>query len=158
MAVMRGSAPGQPPSWLQRQLDSPLRFSVYSTLTHAEHSPLAQLFQLFSFSVIVLSTITFCLETIPSIEQGPALKQLEVVDFVCLGFFTLEFLARLLCCPSLWDFARSALNIIDFVAIFPFYVQLIVAAMGVDADSDNTRIIRLIRLLRALRLLRLSSQ
>ena len=58
-----------------------------------------------------------------------------MVDYACLGIFTLEFLIRILCCPSLTEFAKSPMNWVDFASIFPFYVEMMV--VGVDGGGER---------------------
>lgn len=75
---------------------------------------------------------------------------------MCLGIFTVEYLGRVLTCPEIIPFLKSPMNIIDALAVFPFYIELIVMATGGGSGgASQTRIVRLIRLLRVLRLLRL---
>ena len=50
----------------------------------------------------------------------------SIVDYVCMGIFTAEYLARLATCPSLPRFFMSLSNAIDLVAIAPFYFELII--------------------------------
>ncbi len=56
-----------------------------------------------------------------------------------MAIFTFEYLARLLCCPNLWRFARSLSNLIDLVAILPFYIELMVrgTSSGERASSGD---------------------
>ena len=47
-----------------------------------------------------------------------------VIETICIAWFSVEFLARLLSCPSLLQFAMDLLNIIDFVSIVPYFVAV----------------------------------
>jgi len=40
-----------------------------------------------------------------------------IIQSICIAFFTIEFLLRLISCPSYFDFIKSILNWIDFLAI-----------------------------------------
>ncbi len=54
---------------------------------------------------------------------------------------------------------QDPMNAVDFLAIFPFYIETALLYTGSGGTgANNTRIIRLIRLLRVLRLLRLWSK
>ncbi|XP_013416684.1 potassium voltage-gated channel subfamily C member 1 [Lingula anatina] len=48
----------------------------------------------------------------------------EILNFFCAGFFTLDLLARIICCPR-FRLLVSPLMCIDVVALVPFYVELI---------------------------------
>ena len=71
--------------------------------------------------LILLSSITFCMETVESLKDSrPAFYIIEVVAIVC---FTVEYLIRLFSCPELLPFLRAPLNVIDIIAILPFYIE-----------------------------------
>ncbi|KAG2493594.1 hypothetical protein HYH03_008112 [Edaphochlamys debaryana] len=132
---------------------SRLRRHVYLTLSHPEYSHLALTWGVFMIAIILLNTVTFCLESVPHYADTPLYDRLVIVDYVCLGLFTAEFVVRLATCDSLLRFAGDLMNWVDFVAIAPFYVELIVLGPN-SQEASQTRIIRLVRLLRTLRLLR----
>ena len=50
----------------------------------------------------------------------------DVLEKVTLGLFTLDFLLRILSCPSIPEYFRSVINIIDFIALLGTYVHVIV--------------------------------
>ncbi|GLC35145.1 hypothetical protein PLESTM_000284500 [Pleodorina starrii] len=76
----------------------------------------------------------------------------RVVDYVCMGIFTAEYVARLATCPDLPRFLRSLSNLIDLVAILPFYVELCVK--GTSTEAFQTRVVRLLRVFRVLRIVK----
>ena len=47
----------------------------------------------------------------------------EHVESICITFFTLEYLLRLMSTPDLKRFGSSVLNTVDLVAILPHYLQ-----------------------------------
>lgn len=49
----------------------------YMTLSHPEYSTFAWVLNIFIIGVILLSTATFCAETVPSVEKGDAYHVLE---------------------------------------------------------------------------------
>ena len=66
----------------------------------------------------------------PSVDQTMMYKVpckfLVYADVVCNVFFTVEFIIRLICCTDKFAFFKSFLNIVDILALLPFYIELIV--------------------------------
>lgn len=96
--------------------------------------------------------------------QGECSKKCHsmfVVESICVAWFTLEFLLRFANAQSKLAFARGPLNIIDAIAILPYYVSLVVDVRDESQDEvimgagrgylDKLSLI--LRLLRALRIL-----
>lgn len=88
--------------------------------------------------------------------QHPALL---VIDLLCVLFFSVEFLTRLVFCPKKLRFCSSLQNIIDFIAILPDYVEFILLCVSPQARAglgfvDFIFILRMLRLCRIFRLIR----
>lgn len=95
--------------------------------------------------VIVLSLATFCMETMDYFtEQKPLFERLE---YIYCAFFTLEFIVRFLCCPSLKEFFKSAMTWIDFVSTMQFYISFFAHTNALDFLFVS-RLIRIFRLFR----------
>ncbi|WAR15478.1 KCNAB-like protein [Mya arenaria] len=62
--------------------------------------------------------------TLPVVETR--LYVFEILEMITVAFFTLDFIIRLVCCPSLRNFFRSFTNIIDFLALGGFYVYILI--------------------------------
>ena len=105
-------------------------------------------FDAVAFALIVVSLITFSIETLPNLPP-PAAAMLYWIEFATVLLFTGEYLLRLAVADSRWRFVRSFFGVLDLVAILPFYL-----AAGVDLRAVRT--FRLLRLLRILRLARYS--
>jgi len=113
---------------------------------------------------IVASTLALTLNTHHSFytkdEHGHALdnKYLAIVEACCIIWFTLEFVLRLWASPSKCQFFKGALNIIDLVAIMPYYVSL--CLVGTDTSTEQIqnarRIVQIFRIMRILRILKLA--
>lgn len=52
-------------------------------------------------------------------KETPIFREIETV---CVGWFTLEYLLRLVSSPNRFKFLRGGMNIIDLMAILPFYL------------------------------------
>lgn len=101
-------------------------------------------------SLIAISVTTFCLETLKFFEDKDSLqfKFLDYLEIICVVWFTLEFLSRLIFCGDKIAFFKSAMNWIDFCAIFPFYLELMLR-------KNNMRTIVVLRVVRITRLFRI---
>jgi hypothetical protein len=92
-------------------------------------------------TLILLSAISFVLETVPAYEHYKIWWALETVFIVV---FSLEIAARFWAFPGTnEEFWNDPLNMIDVVSILPFYVMLMLHQEMVD-----TRVLRIIRLVR----------
>ncbi|XP_054656133.1 potassium voltage-gated channel subfamily C member 2 isoform X1 [Dunckerocampus dactyliophorus] len=130
-----------------------------------------------SLFFILVSITTFCLETHEAfntiinktevmrnsslqdvgpqyeIETDPALTY---VEGVCVFWFTIEFLVRVTFCPVKLEFIKSVLNIIDFVAILPFYLEVGLSGLSSKAAKDVLGFLRVVRFVRILRIFKLT--
>jgi len=112
-----------------------------------------------SILFVVTSTISLTLSTLPSLQgpDGADNAHLSQLEAACIGWFTFEYLVRLWASPDRCRFVRGALNVIDLVAILPYYVSLGVSETTAAAHfQDLTRIVQLLRVLRILRVLKLA--
>jgi voltage-gated potassium channel len=105
-----------------------------------------RLFALFIQTLIVLSLVTFSLETLPNLSK-PVTVVFDGIETATVAVFTLEYIARIYAAENRLGFMFSFYGIIDLVAIAPFYI-----ATGMDLRA--VRVFRLLRLLRILKLAR----
>lgn len=91
--------------------------------------------------LILLSSVIYVVETYPiSVELY---RFLNVLDWIILAGFTLEYLMRLWAAERPWLYVFSLYGLLDLLAILPFFVGF-----------WDVRFIRLLRWLRILRLVR----
>jgi voltage-gated potassium channel len=94
--------------------------------------------------LIVLSTVTFSIETLPDLSRGTR-DALAVLEIAFVVAFATEYLARIVLAERRLGYVFSFYGLIDLLAILPS-----VLAVGIDL-----RFLRVVRLLRVLRLLKL---
>ena len=139
---------------------------VWELFEYPDTSCGARVIAWLSCTVVLLSIIIFCLETLPEFKkdhdsdggrQHVKSKQ-ETIFFLleaaCIGWFSLEYLIRFLSSPHKCKFVVKALNVIDLVAILPFFVAL--AAENQDASVSSLAVLRAVRLVRVFRIFKLS--
>ena len=107
---------------------------------------LGKAFDLFIQALIVLSLITFSIETLPNLSTE-LLEFLWLLEVFTVIVFTIEYLLRILVADHKLKFIFSLQGLIDLLAIFPFYIRL-----GIDLRS--VRIFRLFRLFRVFKIFR----
>lgn len=154
-----------------------------------ESSQAARVLAVVSVLVILVSIVVFCLETLPDFRDdrdspglaavaaaGPFPARLNgsnqvpgppprlddpffVVETLCICWFSFELLVRLATCPSKAVFFKNVMNLIDFVAILPYFVALgteLARQRGVGQPAMSLAILRVIRLVRVFRIFKLS--
>ncbi|WP_339631915.1 ion transporter [Bizionia echini] len=109
-------------------------------------TPLSRIFAIFIQVLILVSIVTFTVETIPDLDPSTRLV-LNVVEVFSVVVFTIEYVLRIYVADSKPKFIFSFFGIIDLLAILPFYLSF-----GVDLRS--LRALRFLRLFRILKLVR----
>ena len=107
-----------------------------------------RLFDLFIQALIVLSLVSFSIETLPSLSTQ-AHEILRTIEIVTVAIFTVEYLLRIAVADRRLGYMLSFFGIVDLVAILPFYI-----ASGVDLRG--VRALRLLRLFRIFKTVRYS--
>ena len=125
-----------------------LRARLHEIIFEAD-TPEGRLFDLLLLVAIVSSVVVVLLDSVASVRArvGPELRALEW-GFTIL--FTIEYILRLASVSRPLRYARSALGIIDLLAILPSYVSLLFPG------GQSLLVIRLLRLLRVFRVLKLA--
>jgi hypothetical protein len=142
---------------------------VWELFEHPDTSRAARGIAILSISIILLSVVLFCIETLPSfqenVSEGDGTNEDEqdkerygsgqfIIEAMCISWFTIEYVVRLLSSPNKWKFATSILNVIDLIAIIPFYISIAMA--NSDTDVSSLAILRVVRLVRVFRIFKLS--
>ena len=99
--------------------------------------------------LIVLSVMLFCLETTKSVKDNGDI--LLILEGVCVAWFTIELSVRFIVCPSRLKFIKDVMNWIDFLAIIPFFIELIFDLRN-DPSHKYLQVVRVIRVFRIIKL------
>ena len=104
------------------------------------------LFDVFIQTLIILSLISFSIETLPNLSQN-TISILNVFETISIAIFTIEYLARLYVSDRKLAYIFSFYGLVDIIAILPYFIL-----SGIDLRS--IRIFRLLRVFRILKLFR----
>uniref|UniRef100_A0AAY3ZYN9 Voltage-gated potassium channel regulatory subunit KCNF1 n=1 Tax=Denticeps clupeoides TaxID=299321 RepID=A0AAY3ZYN9_9TELE len=133
---------------------------VWKLMEKPESSLPARVIAIVSFLFILVSSIVMCLGTIPDLQvedgEGNLVEHptLDAIETACIGWFTIEYVLRLLSSPNKVRFALSFMNIIDFLAIMPFYVVLTLTFLG-TAMMELANVQQAVQALRIMRIARI---
>jgi hypothetical protein len=119
------------------------RRAMWDFLEDPRSSRLAKAFMVFGVLVIMTSILSLCLDTVYVLPHQTEI--FTVLETSCILFFTAEYLLRLYATDGKLRFVKSTMNVIDLVAILPFYAGLFFG--GVDGLSV-VRVVRLVRIFR----------
>ena len=138
---------------------------MWRLLEYPDSSTLARIVSMFSLTIIIISIVVFCWETLPQYKKAAqfnrekklTLKALKDIETFCITYFTLELVARFCFAPNKLTFIRRILNIIDFVSVVPYYIDVIFQLEG-EVSIYFLRAVRLVRVFRVFKLSRHSSE
>ncbi|XP_044151300.1 potassium voltage-gated channel subfamily V member 1 [Bufo gargarizans] len=132
-----------------------LRQKLWDVLEKPGSSVAAKTFGTVSMTFVVVSVANMVLisSEVNTIDQ----PLLNILEYVCVTWFTVELVLRFLCVRDKCHFMMSVVNMIDLIAILPFYITLVVeTCLGESTDLENVgRIVQVLRLMRSLRMLKL---
>ena len=142
----------------------------------------AKVISVISITFVVVSTVGMTLNTMPSIQHRDAEgnlidnPKLALIEAVCISWFTLEYLLRFAGAPQKWEFVKGAMNVIDVLAILPYYVSLFIMGdeepvtsvpgpgptLSPEDEEEGTtfddvrRIVQVFRIMRIMRIFKLA--
>ncbi|XP_032235888.2 shaker-related potassium channel tsha2 isoform X2 [Nematostella vectensis] len=155
-----------------------IQTQFWNLFEYADSSKAARVIALFSVSIIVASIAVLCVETLPNFAILPihdpnnteevlrvnkhnegailARRWFGYLEAAFIAWFTLEYLVRFLSSPKKCPFVRSFLNVIDILAIVPFYIDLILNSVQSNDGTLSLAFLRILRLVRVFRIFKLS--
>jgi len=123
---------------------------IYNFLEYPATTP-AKLFQALIYLLIIVSIAITVVEFWNQSLYNRHAVLFQYADYLILGVFTAEYVAKLAAAPKRLRFLVRPMSIVDFLAIAPALVSL---ALPLVANTTQLRILRFLRLLRAARTLR----
>ncbi|XP_061568648.1 potassium voltage-gated channel subfamily A member 1 [Cololabis saira] len=159
--------------------------NIWNAFEYPESSSGARIIAIVSVMVIILSILIFCLETLPEFRQEKERREQStttphpsvqnetvlapptftpfqdpffIIESICICWFSFELVMRFISSPSKTYFFKDIMNIIDFLAIMPYFVTLgteLAKDKGTQ-PSGTLALIRVIRLVRVFRIFKLS--
>uniref|UniRef100_A0A8D2LEV0 Potassium voltage-gated channel modifier subfamily G member 4 n=1 Tax=Varanus komodoensis TaxID=61221 RepID=A0A8D2LEV0_VARKO len=128
-----------------------------------------KIFACLSILFVATTAISLCISTMPDLreeeDRGECSQKcyyIFIIETICVAWFSLEFCLRFIQAKNKCQFFKGPLNVIDFLAISPYYASLIVlddeAAENEEGGrpSSNSyleKVSLVLRVLRALRIL-----
>lgn len=147
---------------------------IWELFEYPDTSIGARIVAVISVCIITISIVTFCIETLPEFRfrtvcnfnasaiNNETCKEEEIhddkampwfaIESACIVWFTFEYFMRLISSPQKLLFVRSFLNLIDVIAIIPYYITLPMSTSSISSLG----VLRVIRLVRVFRIFKLS--
>ncbi|XP_039211964.1 potassium voltage-gated channel subfamily G member 4 [Crotalus tigris] len=126
-----------------------------------------KIFACLSVLFVATTAISLCISTMPDLreeeDRGECSQKcyyIFIIETICVAWFSLEFCLRFIQAKSKCQFFKGPLNVIDFLAISPYYVSLIMLDDEVSENDHRPsgssyleKVGLVLRVLRALRIL-----
>ncbi|XP_046845229.1 potassium voltage-gated channel subfamily A member 7-like [Xenia sp. Carnegie-2017] len=133
-----------------------LQAQIWSLFEYPDTGNIARLIALFSCTIVLLSIVLFCIETLPAFHDKDSKhdETFYYIEAICIAWFCLEYIIRFFSSPNKYQFFTQVLNIIDLVAILPFFISF-----GLNGHNNNVSsmaLLRAVRLVRVFRIFKLS--
>tara|TARA_R110000868_G_scaffold121414_2_gene322122 strand:+ start:3615 stop:4442 length:828 start_codon:yes stop_codon:yes gene_type:complete len=114
---------------------------IYGTSTKA-----GRLFDLILLGLILLSVLLVMMETVAAFDLKYH-AELVFLEWIITGFFTIEYLLRILTINKSWKYIFSFYGIIDLLAILPMYLSIFFIGTSIFSVVRSLRLLRLFKIL-----------
>jgi voltage-gated potassium channel len=135
---------------------SPWKNKLHEIIYEAD-TPMGKLFDLILFFIIIFSVLLIMLESVKAIDAEYH-DILFILEWVVTIFFTVEYIARVICIKKPKSYIFSFYGIIDFLSTIPLYISYIFAGSQVLLAVRAFRLLRVFRILKLARFLGEASQ
>ncbi|XP_028397090.1 potassium voltage-gated channel subfamily A member 2-like [Dendronephthya gigantea] len=132
---------------------------IWELFEYPDTSKYAKAIAWLSCTVVLLSIVMFCVETLPKFTKESEDSKTDVddpfyiIEAVCISWFTFEYIVRFISSPIKTKFVVGALNLIDLIAILPFFISF---ALQSSSNVSSLALLRALRLVRVFRIFKLS--
>lgn len=135
---------------------SPWQNKLHEIIYEAD-TPMGKLFDIILFIIIIFSVILIMLESVKAIDAEYH-EILFILEWLVTIFFTIEYIARIICIKKPSNYIFSFYGIIDFLSTIPLYISYIFAGSQVLLAVRAFRLLRVFRILKLARFLGEASQ
>ncbi len=136
-----------------------VRERLWYLFEYPQHSLIGRLI-LYAIGIFILASVVGTVtETVPCPDKPCGMKYKQeffILEGVCVGAFTLEFITRLWAAPSRKAFMKEILNIIDLVAIIPFYLTVTFLLATDGGGGGGLKLLAALKVLRVVRVFKLA--
>ncbi|MEE6487124.1 hypothetical protein FKM82_014808 [Ascaphus truei] len=149
-----------------------LRKKIWNLVENPYSSVSSKIIAILSSFFVLISVVAMCLSTVEELQQVNVSGKscMEQVEVICVIFFSTEYIMRLFSTADMKIFLKTVLNIVDLIAILPFYIQIIFERFSEEADlhlhhndiekmervGQLGKMLKIIRLMRIFRILKLA--
>ena len=120
-------------------------------------TPMGKLFDILLFIIIIFSVLLIMLESVREIDAKYH-SILLTLEWIVTIFFTIEYIARIICIKKPSNYIFSFYGIIDFLSTIPLYLSYIFAGSQVLLAVRAFRLLRVFRILKLVQFLGEASQ
>jgi len=138
---------------IERPSASPIRNRIYEIIFESDTRS-GKLFDIGLIIAILVSVITVMLESVSSVRINYG-RELQQAEWFFTILFSIEYVLRNFCVKRARSYLFSFFGIIDFLAIIPTYLSIVIPG---TQFLLAIRILRILRIFRVLKLMRFLSQ